>query len=400
MGMASKIGAAARHARPFRRPFSRRVSKRATIGLVRILYGVVGEGMGHAMRSRVVLEHLAASHEVQVVVSGRAHDYLKARESDHLGVNRIWGLTIVYEDNEVRNFRTVLHNVAGAVAGGWPRNVRAYFDLAEQFRPELVVSDFESWSYLFARTHRIPVISLDNIQLLARCALPPEAIAGHELDFQLARALVKSKLPGCFHYLITTFFRPPIRKPRTTLHSPVIRPEVLAAPPERGEHLLVYQTSESNAELPAILAGSGRECRIYGFHRDLREDAVEGNLRFRPFSERAFVDDLRTARAVVANGGFTTLSEAIYLHKPVLSSPVRKQFEQVLNGRALQAEGYGLAVDGDLDAAALGAFLERLPEFEARLAGYRQDGNRDILSALDGLLAQAGGAPPPDEVDG
>lgn len=368
---------------------------------MRILYGVVGEGMGHAMRSRVVLDHLAASHDVQVVVSGRAHDYLKARESDRLGVNKIWGLTIVYEDNEVQNFRTFFRNVAGAVTGGWPRNVRAYFDLAEQFQPEVVVSDFESWSYLYARSRRLPVISLDNIQLLARCTLPAEAIAGHEVDFQVAKAVVKAKLPGCLHYLVTTFFQPPVRKPRTTLHPPVIRPEILAARPERGEHLLVYQTSESNAGLPAILAGSGRECRVYGFRRDIHEDVVEGKLRFRPFSERTFMEDLRTAQGVIANGGFTTLSESIYLHKPVLSSPVRKQFEQVLNGRALQAEGYGLAVDGELDAASLGAFLERLPDFERHLAGYRQDGNQELLAKLDELLAHAaGGAPLPDEAEG
>ena len=121
---------------------------------MRILYGVVGEGMGHAIRSRVVLDDLAARHEVQVVVSGRAHDYLKARERDRLGVNHIWGLTIVYEDNEVRNFRTVLRNLKGAVTGGWPENVRAYFDLAEHFQPDVVISDFESWSYLFAQDPR------------------------------------------------------------------------------------------------------------------------------------------------------------------------------------------------------------------------------------------------------
>jgi uncharacterized protein (TIGR00661 family) len=65
--------------------------------MARILYGVAGEGMGHAIRSRVVIDHLARSHDVQVVVSGRAHDYVKARERDRLGVNRIWGLSIVYE---------------------------------------------------------------------------------------------------------------------------------------------------------------------------------------------------------------------------------------------------------------------------------------------------------------
>ena len=43
---------------------------------MKILYGVVGEGMGHATRSKVVLSALAAHHELQVVVSGRAYDYL------------------------------------------------------------------------------------------------------------------------------------------------------------------------------------------------------------------------------------------------------------------------------------------------------------------------------------
>jgi uncharacterized protein (TIGR00661 family) len=377
---------------------------------MRILYGVVGEGMGHAMRSRVVIDHLAKQHEVQVVVSGRAYDYLKARESDHLGVNRIWGLSIVYEDNEVQNFRTVLHNVAGAVTGGWPKNVRAYFDLAEAFRPDVVVSDFESWSYLYGRTRGVPVISLDNMQVLARCSHAPEILRGHELDFQVAKALVKAKLPGCFHYLVTTFFYPPVRKPRTSLHPSVIRPEILGAHPERGEHLLVYQTSESSTGLGELLAASGRECRVYGNRRGIQSEQVEGKVRYRPFSEKTFVDDMRTAAGVVGNGGFTTMSEAVYLHKPFLASPVRKQFEQVLNARYLQADGYGLEAEvkgaawaedtGELTSARLGEFLERLPEFEAKLLGYRQDGNTRMLSALADLVVMAARGDPPAEPEG
>ena len=46
---------------------------------MKILYGVVGEGMGHATRSRVVLEHLTKYHDVHIVVSGRARDYLAKR---------------------------------------------------------------------------------------------------------------------------------------------------------------------------------------------------------------------------------------------------------------------------------------------------------------------------------
>jgi len=355
---------------------------------MRILYGVVGEGMGHAIRSRVILDELVKQHDVQVVVSGRAHDYLAQRAGEHLRVRKIWGFTIVTEDNEVRNFRTLLQNVRGAIAGGWPRNVRAYFDLAQELQPEVVISDFESWSYLYAKVHDIPVISLDNIQVVARCAHDPEILRGHEMNFRVAKGIIKTKLPGCLHYLVTSFFFPLVRKRRTSLHPPVLRPEILAARSERGDHLLVYQTSESNEALPAILAASGRECRVYGFRRDIDDEVVEGRLRYRPFSERGFIEDLRTARAVVANGGFTLLSEAIYLHKPVLASPVKKQFEQILNARYLEAEGYGLAAEA-LDAGRLGTFLERVPELEARVAGWRQDGNRQILSALDDLLARA-----------
>ncbi len=359
---------------------------------MRILYGVAGEGMGHAMRSRVVLDELVKRHDVKVVVSGRAYDYLKARESDRLGVARIWGLSIVYEDNEVRSFKTLLQNLKGAITGGWPKNVRAYFELTEQFRPEVVVSDFESWSYTFGRMHELPVVSVDNIQILNRCQHPPEVLAGHEGEFRLAKAVVKAKLPGCFHYLVTTFFHPPVRRPRTTLHPPVLRSEILATRPEPGDHLLVYQTSTSDVSLPQILAASGVECRIYGLRRPLREEQVEGNLRFRPFSEAGFIEDLRTARGVVANGGFTLMSEAVYLHRPMLCVPVKGQFEQVLNARYLEREGVGLYAE-ELSPGRLGEFLERIPSLEARLSSYRQDGNRDLLAKLDEVLSKAAGSP-------
>jgi uncharacterized protein (TIGR00661 family) len=369
---------------------------------VRILYGVVGEGMGHAMRSRVILDHLTGKHEVEVVVSGRAHDYLQRRESEHLRVQKIWGYTLVYEDNEVQTFRTLLENVKGAMSG-WPRNVQAYFEMTERFAPDVVISDFESWSYLFARRRGLPVVSIDNMQVINRCEHRPELLEGVRADFEVQKALIKAKVPGAFHYHITTFFRPPVRKPRTTLHPPILRPEILAARPapgERpGEHLLVYQTSTSNTALPEVLRAAGRECRIYGLKRNLTADEVDGNLRYRPFSEAGFIEDLRTARGVIAGGGFTLMGEAVYLRRPMLSVPVRHQVEQVLNARYLEAEGYGQAAD-EITPTALATFLERLPDLERNLATYDQDGNQDLLTALDRTLeAAASGQAQVEEVE-
>jgi uncharacterized protein (TIGR00661 family) len=217
---------------------------------------------------------------------------------------------------------------------------------------------------------------------------PPEILDGIRTEFELARAFVKSKLPFCSHYLIATFFQLPVRKERTTLVPPVLRPEILQAKAERGEHLLVYQTAEGNDALPAALAASGYECRIYGMRRDLREDQVEGNLRYRPFDERAFIADMASSRAVISGGSFTVMSECVYLHKPLLSLPVGGQIEQVINARYLEREGYGAHAER-LDHPTLERFLQNLPRYEARLAGYRQDGNQILFETLEHQLAQA-----------
>ena len=107
-----------------------------------------------------------------------------------------------------------------------------------------------------------------------------------------------------------------------------------------------------------------------------------------PISEAGFIDDLRTARGVIASGGFTLMGEAVYLRRPMLAVPVGGQFEQVLNARYLEAEGYGLGAD-ELTSERLSEFLERLPDFERRLAGYNQQGNVELLAKLDDLLQQA-----------
>lgn len=351
---------------------------------MRILYGVVGEGMGHATRSRVILEELAKEHEIHIVVSGRARDYLAKRFEN---VHKIWGLSISYEGNSVRNFDTVLQNLKGAITG-WPQNIRKYFELAESFKPDVVISDFESFSYLFAKNHFIPVVCVDNIQIINRVKHDPSLLAGNEDAFELTRSIVKSKTPGAFHYLITTFFRPELRKERTTLVPSILRPEILTAQREKGEHLLVYQTSTSNVALAEILKATGVPCRVYGMRRDLTEDVVEGNLIFRPFSEAGFIDDLRTCRGVVAGGGFTLMSEAVYLRKPMLSFPLEKQFEQVLNALYLEQLGYGMRGTA-MSPEVVNEFLRRIPDCERALQGYEQDGNEETFAALNHQLARA-----------
>ena len=251
---------------------------------MRILYGVVGEGMGHAIRSRVVIEALSRMHEVRVVASGRALDYLAAHFDD---VDAIWGLTLAYRENEVRSWQTLVENLQRGVRG-LPANGRKLVSLAEQFSPDAVVSDFESFAYAFGKVHRLPVISVDNIQMIARCRHAPEVTAGVESEFRLARQIVRAKLVAASHYLVTTFFYPEVSAPRTTLVPSVLRPEILGARPQHGEHLLVYQTAEGNSALPDALRGAGVPCRVYGYRRDLTAPERDGSITYLPFDETRF----------------------------------------------------------------------------------------------------------------
>lgn len=355
---------------------------------MRILYGVVGEGMGHAIRSRVVLDHLVAEgHDIEIVASQRAVDFLRKAFAEPVQVHRIHGLHIVTEENRIRRGKTLWQNVRDG-AQALPGQIAAYFQLIQDFEPQAVVSDFESWTYLFGKLHRLPVFSVDNMQIINRCEIPEQVIGPYRTEFEVTKAFIKSKLPRAEHYFIATFFRPPLRKDRTTLVPPILRPEILAAEPAREGHLLVYQTAEGNEALVAALRDTGLECRIYGMRRGITEEQREGELRYRPFSEAGFIEDLRSARAVITGGGFTLMSECVYLHKPTLSVPITGHFEQILNGRYLEHEGYGRFAS-ELDATAVHEFLEAVPQCEAALAGVTQDGNNGLFAALDEHLDRA-----------
>lgn len=349
---------------------------------MKILYGVVGEGTGQALRARVVLEELTRRHEVFVVVSGPARADLQQRFPN------VYALRGDNGPRDVAQTRALQAEIQALqpMIGTWPQSIRHYFELIGFHRPHVVLSDSDAFSFLFAKMRYLPVISLDHLQVVNRATHDPKVLAGMEEPLERARKAVKAKMPGAFHYLITSFFHPPPRKDRTTLVPPILRPEILAARPQRGEHLLVAAGGLLPPAAREVLERSGLPCRIYGAPVDA--DVVEGALTFRPFSEPGLVEDLRTCRAVVADGGFTVLSEALALRKPVLSIPSEDALDQRLNAAYLEHLGYGMRSSA-LTASALAGLLEAAPRLEQALSGYSHPGNAVAFEALEAQLTRA-----------
>lgn len=350
-----------------------------------VLYGVVGEGMGHATRSRVVLRHLRArGHAVLVASSGRARAFL-AKEFATVPLD---GFELRYADGALDAAASALHNARRAPA--MLARAGQAFAAADRFAPGAVVSDFESFAHLYAKARGLPVLSVDNIQMLDRCVHPPAVTAGIEPAFELARAVARAKLPGCDGYVVTTFFYPEVRaacRADTALVPPILRDEVLRASPRGDGPVLVYQTAvEDSRLLGALRALAPQRFVVYGLGRD----AAEGNCTLKGFRDQEFVDDLAGARAVVANGGMSLLGEAVALGKPVYSVPIRDHAEQAMNARYLAGLGYG-ATSERFEPAALAAFLARVPAYAAALRSVpRHDGNAALFAAVDRFLADRG----------
>jgi uncharacterized protein (TIGR00661 family) len=351
---------------------------------MRIIYGVVGEGMGHATRSRVILENLLdKGHDIVVVVSGRAHGFLTSKLAGRprVRVEEIHGLHLKFDGNDLDLVDSIVSNMKSAPAG-IAKNLGVFADLVRGFDADVVISDFESFAWLYARVHKLPLISVDNMQVLNRCSHDRFTNDNASFAFKLAKWAVKSKLPGAYHYLVSSFFYPPVRKARTTLVPPILRPEILAAKREPGEHVLVYSTAAANADaLLAVLKQLPWRFKAYGTGRT----GTEGNVECCAFSEKGFVDDLRTARCVVAGGGYSLMGEAVHLHVPLLSIPVQGQYEQELNARYLELLGYGRFADV-AEVETIRSFVNDAPQMQQALEQYVPRNNTMLFECLDELL--------------
>ena len=360
---------------------------------MKLLYGVVGDGMGHATRSRVVIAHLLArGHGVHVVASDRAFTFLAKTFAEHAAfrATEIAGLRMVYRDNAVKRLATAAVTLRDAPQG-LRKNREVWRDIVAGDAPDAVFTDFDTFSYLLGRHFKVPVVCIDNNHVLDRCVNDKALVRGAAFDFGVARAVVATRLPRAYHYVITSFFFPPLAKAGTTLIPPILRSEVLTARREPKEHVLVYQTAATNRALLPALQKLPQQFIVYGMNRD---EAL-GNVTLRKFSETGFVDDLRTARAAIAGGGFSFLSEAVHLRVPVLSIPLRGQFEQGLNARWLERLGFGESADS-ISPDAVRGFLERVENHALALGAYRAQDNTVLYRTVDELLARiAAGEPRP-----
>ena len=251
--------------------------------------------------------------------------------------------------------------------------------MIDEKKIDLVVTDFEPLSCHAGRRKRLPVISIDNQHCLTNTDVTYPS--QYRRDAAAAKMLTRLMVRHASAYLVMSFFDAKVTKPNTFLFPPILRECILKAKPRQGKHILVYVTSPA-PELAKLLAGVRFPFVAYGFGRE----GQDGNVLFKKPSQDGFLSDLISAKAIIANAGFSLVTEALHLGKPYLAVPVEHQFEQIFNAYFLDKVGYG-AYWEELNKERVESFLFNLPHFREKVAGYPRQGNEALLAKLDGLIA-------------
>jgi uncharacterized protein (TIGR00661 family) len=344
--------------------------------MVKIVYGVSGEGSGHSSRAREMASHLRErGHDLWLVSYDRGYRNLK----DEFRVLEVEGPCIASEDNKVSVVKTFTENLKRLPAGH-----RTLQDLRRKlfkdFQPDCVITDFEPMTAYLATHYELPLITIDNQHRMRylQYTCPP----GLEFDSEMTRSIIRAMVPRPDVSLVTAFHAGDARNNRTFVFPPIVRREVQRLQPSVHEHTLVYVTSGFESLLTELRKFERETFLVYGYDCSDRE----GPLQFKPFSKEGFLHDLAGAKGVIATAGFTLISEALYLRKPYLALPMQGQFEQELNAFQLAELGFGKNAP-EITGETIGDFLYRLSDYRTCLADYTASDNSEIKAKLDELLA-------------
>jgi uncharacterized protein (TIGR00661 family) len=344
--------------------------------MARILYGVMGDARGHVTRALTLSQELQ-SHEF-LFVGGGAVGELRNHGYDVIDVPMA---STFYKNNRV-DIPVTLKN-ASRVLYGRNNVILRLADIIRQYDPNLIITDYEYFTAQAAKAIGMFCVSLDNQHILTHCEYAPPS--GQRLSRYLTLLPMRLLYSNASLFIITSFFQLRPKNCHTTrIFPPLIRREVVNLTTSCEEHALVYLTSHTFKRLLPVLEKTKSKFIVYGF----RDEVSRNNLVFKKPSGDEFLNDLASCRYLITNGGHSTVSEALFLNKPVLAFPIANAYEQFINSYFIKLNGYGDNVpSGTPNPVQIIDFEARLEQFRNNISKNSFIGNRkiaiEILSMLD-----------------
>lgn len=352
---------------------------------MRIAYGVMGYGRGHAMRTMSVLPTLMKNHEVTVYAGGDAFDVL----APLFPTVRI--PTIGYRYNNrgghslPRTFRENLAPMADLLLGG-PGTEALEREIRSR-DTQLIISDSEAWTHRAGARLGIPRISFDHVGIIAWCK--PNFPADLWLTGQRDALGYRTLMGEPDRVLISSFYPAEPYRDDARVVGPMLRDVVKGQKASRGDFLLVYFNKglhQYRAHVDRTLRLLDMPVKVYGTPWKGQSE----NLEFCAPSNEWFVHDLAQCRAVLSTAGNQLIGEALHFGKPILAVP-EDAFEQRLNATMVERMGIGMRVSASqLTPSHVDRLLSQEQQFAARTAEYASDGRAEAVSTLERYIDELG----------
>lgn len=343
--------------------------------MARIIYGVAGQGFGHSARSHEVISHLIKQgHKVLVLTYGQALAIMK-KDFD---IIEIPGLGLHYDENILKYGTTVYENAYKIFSGGkkWTK----LFKKTKEFKPQIVITDFEPISAGLAHLQRLPLISFNNQHQMTNTEI--KIPTKYKKDLLAAKVITKSFVWGAKAYLITSFFKTKITKKQTFLFPPVVRERVRKMKPLDKNFILVYQTDSFDYIIPELEKMTKYNFKIFSKRPKYLK---EKNIEYFPHDPEKFLHALKDCRALIATAGLSLISEALWLNKPYFALPIDHQVEQVINGiylKRLKLGDYSMK----FKASQGEKFLKNLKTYKTNLKKIKKEPPYKLLAKFDELI--------------
>ncbi len=244
--------------------------------------------------------------------------------------------------------RSVLHNLRKIKT--FRKSLKAIDAVMKEHQPDTVINFFDLLIGLYYRLYRpaskMICIAHQYIYLHSDFEFPD----GHWLDRVLIRAYTRQTAYGSSLNLALSFYRIYTHEDAVTVVPPLLRKEIFALAPTRGDFYLVYlvnsgyfeellQWHRKNPTVPVHCFTDQPEKikAAYVFDQDM--------LQVHAINDQLFLELMSQAKGLASTAGFESVCEAMYLGKPVLMVPIEGHYEQFCNSRDAYKAGAGVFSD-------------------------------------------------------
>ncbi|MDO8622831.1 MAG: glycosyltransferase family protein [archaeon] len=356
----------------------KKLEKLLRLGLnnnMNILYGVAGEGLGHASHALEIATFLEKKRKDKVIIVtyDQAYDVLKNK----FKVVKVRGLHPIYDDGVLRYRKTLFFNLRN-----FTKNIKEREKLKElikQFKPDVCITDMEPVTSFLAYLYNIPLISLSNQNRFTN--LDSYVPKKYLKDYLIAKSTIKLINLKPDYYIALSLSDSKIKKENTYIVSPIIKEDIRKLKPKNKDKILVYLSKE-NKQVIDLLKKTDEKFIVYGYNINKKEE----NLEFK--TPKTFNKDFGECKAIISTSGFTSMGEAIYLKKPYLALPLKGQFEQMFNALFLEEHGLGNYSE-KLNLDQLNDFIFHIEKYKRNLENFskkRKLKPEKVLYVLNNIL--------------